>query len=255
MPTPGSSWVTYLPLASQHARSGCATRWGDPAHQQGGAGVLPEGHAGDAGADLGPAAARHLPHTFNLNRPELQDVRVRQALSMAIDRRLLTEKVSGQESVPPGPCCPACRIMTSLARPRPGGAADPAGRCRPAGPGGLQQRPSPQADADLQHLGEPQEAGPGGGGHVEAAGVEVVLNNLGVERLSGGQGQRRLHAGPLILVRRLRGASSMLGSFRCQDPQNESGYCNPASTVCCSRRRRPWMPRPGPGSIIRRNNC
>ena len=47
----------------------------------------------------------------------------------------------------------------------------------------------------------------------------------------------------------------MLGSFRCQDPQNESGYCNPVFDGLLQQASRPWMPTFGPGSIIRPSNC
>ena len=87
--------VTYLPLASQHAerlryeagRSSSPTRW---------RWSITRRPRRRPRADLGlPLLGTYL-YTFNLRRPELQDVRVRQALAMTIDRHLLTEKVSGQ---------------------------------------------------------------------------------------------------------------------------------------------------------------
>jgi ABC-type oligopeptide transport system substrate-binding subunit len=86
-------------------------------------------------------------------------------------------------------------------------------------------------------------------------GVEVSLNNMEWNAY-----QVAKDSGDFMLARSFLFGdyvepSSMLGSFRCQDPQNESGYCNPPSMVCCSRPPRPWMPTPGPGSIIRPSNC
>ena len=92
--------VTYLPLASQHAErlryeageiqltNKVALEYYQKTMEE-----TPERIWGL------PLLGTYL-YTFNLRRPELQDVRVRQALSMAIDRRLLTEKVSGQGERP-----------------------------------------------------------------------------------------------------------------------------------------------------------
>ena len=98
---------------------------------------------------------------------------------MAIDRYLLTEKVSGQENVLPGHCCPPCQVMTNWISPSPGKTSQLGWPAQPrCWPRQAITAPIPQADTDLQHVGEPQEAGSGGGGHVETAGVEVSLNNM-----------------------------------------------------------------------------
>lgn len=70
-------------------------------------------------------------YTFNLRRPELQDVRVRQALAMTIDRHLLTEKVSGQGEQPAWSLLPGMPGHEALSSPWP---------CRISRPGWPERR-------------------------------------------------------------------------------------------------------------------
>lgn len=169
-------------------------------------------------------------YTFNLRRPELQDVRVRQALAMTIDRHVLTEQVSGQGERPAWSLLPGMPGYEALGSPL-----------------ALQDQPTRLAKAAaLMAQAGYNSARPfkltltynTSESHKKLAlavaamwkplGVEVSLNNMEWSTY-----QVAKDSGDFMLVRSFLFGdyvepSSMLNSFRCQDPQNESGYCNPA---------------------------
>ncbi|TFF78440.1 peptide ABC transporter substrate-binding protein [Aeromonas taiwanensis] len=169
-------------------------------------------------------------YTFNLHRPELQDVRVRRALSMAIDRRLLTEKVSGQGERPAWSLLPDMPGYGELGSPL--ALEAPATRLAQASALLAQAGYNSARPLKLTLTYNTSE------NHKKLAlavaamwkplGVEVALNNMEWNAY-----QVAKDSGDFMLARSFLFGdyvepSSMLGSFRCQDPQNESGYCNPA---------------------------
>ncbi|WP_421280977.1 peptide ABC transporter substrate-binding protein [Aeromonas taiwanensis] len=169
-------------------------------------------------------------YTFNLHRPELQDVRVRRALSMAIDRRLLTEKVSGQGERPAWSLLPDMPGYDELGSPL--ALEAPATRLAQASALLAQAGYNSARPLKLTLTYNTSE------NHKKLAlavaamwkplGVEVALNNMEWNAY-----QVAKDSGDFMLARSFLFGdyvepSSMLGSFRCQDPQNESGYCNPA---------------------------
>ncbi|WP_349918499.1 peptide ABC transporter substrate-binding protein [Aeromonas veronii] len=222
--------VTYLPLASQHAErlryeageiqltNKVALEYYQKTKE-----TTPERIWGL------PLLGTYL-YTFNLRRPELQDVRVRQALAMAIDRRLLTDKVSGQGEPPAWSLLPAMPGYEALGSElatldQPTRLAKAAALLNEAG----YNRDHPLTLTLTYNTSE---------NHKRLAlavaamwkplGVEVVLNNMEWNAY-----QVAKDSGDFMLARSFLFGdyvepSSMLSSFRCQDPQNESGYCNPA---------------------------
>lgn len=222
--------VTYLPLSSQHAErlryeageiqltNKVALEYYQKTKQ-----TTPERVWGL------PLLGTYL-YTFNLRRPELQDVRVRQALAMTIDRHVLTEQVSGQGERPAWSLLPGMPGYESLGSSL-----------------ALQDQPTRLAKAAaLMAQAGYNSARPfklmltynTSESHKKLAlavaamwkplGVEVSLNNMEWSAY-----QVAKDSGDFMLVRSFLFGdyvepSSMLNSFRCQDPQNESGYCNPA---------------------------
>ncbi|WP_043759380.1 peptide ABC transporter substrate-binding protein [Aeromonas taiwanensis] len=222
--------VTYLPLASQHAErlryeageiqltNKVALEYYQKTMAQ-----TPERIWGL------PLLGTYL-YTFNLHRPELQDVRVRRALSMAIDRRLLTEKVSGQGERPAWSLLPDMPGYDELGSPL--ALEAPATRLAQASVLLAQAGYNSARPLKLTLTYNTSE------NHKKLAlavaamwkplGVEVALNNMEWNAY-----QVAKDSGDFMLARSFLFGdyvepSSMLGSFRCQDPQNESGYCNPA---------------------------
>ncbi|QXB54667.1 peptide ABC transporter substrate-binding protein [Aeromonas sp. FDAARGOS 1415] len=222
--------VTYLPLASQHAErlryeageiqltNKVALEYYQKTMAQ-----TPERIWGL------PLLGTYL-YTFNLHRPELQDVRVRRALSMAIDRRLLTEKVSGQGERPAWSLLPDMPGYDELGSPL--ALEAPATRLAQASALLAQAGYNSTHPLKLTLTYNTSE------NHKKLAlavaamwkplGVEVALNNMEWNAY-----QVAKDSGDFMLARSFLFGdyvepSSMLGSFRCQDPQNESGYCNPA---------------------------
>ncbi|WP_447830101.1 peptide ABC transporter substrate-binding protein [Aeromonas salmonicida] len=222
--------VTYLPLSSQHAErlryeageiqltNKVALEYYQKTKQ-----TTPERIWGL------PLLGTYL-YTFNLRRPELQDVRVRQALAMTIDRHVLTEQVSGQGERPAWSLLPGMPGYESLGSSL-----------------ALQDQPTRLAKAAaLMAQAGYNSARPfklmltynTSESHKKLAlavaamwkplGVEVSLNNMEWSAY-----QVAKDSGDFMLVRSFLFGdyvepSSVLNSFRCQDPQNESGYCNPA---------------------------
>ena len=221
--------VTYLPLASQHGErlryeageiqltNKVALEYYQKTMQE-----APERIWGL------PLLGTYL-YTFNLNLPELQDVRVRQALSMAIDRYLLTEKVSGQGERPAWSLLPAMPGYDELDIPL--SREDQSTRLARAAALLAQAGYNSAHPLRLTLTYNTSE------NHKKLAlavaamwkplGVEVSLNNMEWNAY-----QVAKNSGDFMLARSFLFGdyvepSSMLGSFRCQDPQNESGYCNP----------------------------
>ncbi|MBL0502599.1 peptide ABC transporter substrate-binding protein [Aeromonas caviae] len=222
--------VTYLPLASQHGErlryeageiqltNKVALEYYQKTMQE-----APERIWGL------PLLGTYL-YTFNLNRPELQDVRVRQALSMAIDRHLLTEKVSGQGEDSAWSLLPAMPGYDELDIPlsredQPTRLARAAALLAQAGYNSahpLRLTLTYNTSENHKKLALAVAA------MWKPLGVEVSLNNMEWNAY-----QVAKDSGDFMLARSFLFGdyvepSSMLGSFRCQDPQNESGYCNPA---------------------------
>lgn len=221
--------VTYLPLASQHGErlryeageiqltNKVALEYYQKTMQE-----APERIWGL------PLLGTYL-YTFNLNRPELQDVRVRQALSMAIDRHLLTEKVSGQGERSAWSLLPAMPGYDELDIPlsredQPTRLARAAALLAQAGYNSahpLRLTLTYNTSENHKKLALAVAA------MWKPLGVEVSLNNMEWNAY-----QVAKDSGDFMLARSFLFGdyvepSSMLGSFRCQDPQNESGYCNP----------------------------
>lgn len=222
--------VTYLPLASQHAErlryeageiqltNKVALEYYQKIKQ-----ATPERIWGL------PLLGTYL-YSFNLRRPELQDVRVRQALAMAIDRQLLTEKVSGQGEQPAWSLLPAMpgydelgSELSSLDQPT--RLAKAAALLAAAGYNSahpLRLTLTYNTSENHKKLALAVAA------MWKPLGVAVELNNMEWNAY-----QVAKDSGDFMLARSFLFGdyvepSSMLGSFRCQDPQNESGYCNPA---------------------------
>ncbi|MGY6038953.1 peptide ABC transporter substrate-binding protein [Aeromonas sp. AE23HZ002T15] len=222
--------VTYLPLASQHAErlryeageiqltNKVALEYYQKTRE-----ATPERIWGL------PLLGTYL-YTFNLRRPELQDVRVRQALAMAIDRRLLTEKVSGQGEPPAWSLLPAMPGYEELGSDwstldQPTRLAKATALLNAAGYNSthpLKLTLTYNTSENHKKLALAVAA------MWKPLGVEVALNNMEWNAY-----QVAKDSGDFMLARSFLFGdyvepSSMLGSFRCQDPQNESGYCNPA---------------------------
>lgn len=167
-------------------------------------------------------------YVFNLKRPELQDVRVRQALSMAIDRQQLTA-VSGQDEhaawslLPPMPGY-APVVLPVAQEDMPTRQARAAALLAEAGY-------SPARPLTLNITYNSAET------HKKMAmAIAAMWQTLGVQvslrNLEWGAYQVAKDSGDFQLARSFLFGdyvepSAMLGSFRCQDLRNESGYCNP----------------------------
>ena len=168
-------------------------------------------------------------YAFNLKRPELQDVRVRQALSMVVDRQQLIGSVSGQDE----------QAAWSLLPEMPG-------YPRVILPVALEDMPTRQAKAAaLLSAAGYNSANPlklsitynSAETHKQMAmaiaamwqklGVQVTLNSLewGAYQVTKDSGDFQVARS--FLFGDYVEPSAMLGSFRCQDLRNESGYCNP----------------------------
>ncbi|RAJ09699.1 peptide ABC transporter substrate-binding protein [Aeromonas salmonicida] len=222
--------VTYLPLSSQHAErlryeageiqltNKVALEYYQKTKQ-----TTPERIWGL------PLLGTYL-YTFNLRRPELQDVRVRQALAMTIDRHVLTEQVSGQGERPAWSLLPGMpgyeSLGSSLAlQDQPTRLAKAAALMAQAGYNSarpLKLTLTYNTSESHKKLALAVAA------MWKPLGVEVSLNNMEWSAY-----QVAKDSGDFMLVRSFLFGdyvepSSMLNSFRCQDPQNESGYCNPA---------------------------
>ncbi|HDN9014711.1 TPA: peptide ABC transporter substrate-binding protein [Aeromonas salmonicida] len=222
--------VTYLPLSSQHAErlryeageiqltNKVALGYYQKTKQ-----TTPERIWGL------PLLGTYL-YTFNLRRPELQDVRVRQALAMTIDRHVLTEQVSGQGERPAWSLLPGMPGYEALGSPL--ALQDQPTRLVKAAALMVQAGYNSARPLKLTLTYNTSES------HKKLAlavaamwkplGVEVSLNNMEWSAY-----QVAKDSGDFMLVRSFLFGdyvepSSMLNSFRCQDPQNESGYCNPA---------------------------
>ncbi|HEH9412062.1 TPA: peptide ABC transporter substrate-binding protein [Aeromonas salmonicida] len=222
--------VTYLPLSSQHAErlryeageiqltNKVALEYYQKTKQ-----TTPERIWGL------PLLGTYL-YTFNLRRPELQDVRVRQALAMTIDRHVLTEQVSGQGERPAWSLLPGMPGYEALGSPL--ALQDQSTRLAKAAALMVQAGYNSARPLKLTLTYNTSES------HKKLAlavaamwkplGVEVSLNNMEWSAY-----QVAKDSGDFMLVRSFLFGdyvepSSMLNSFRCQDPQNESGYCNPA---------------------------
>lgn len=222
--------VTYLPLSSQHAErlryeageiqltNKVALEYYQKTKQ-----TTPERIWGL------PLLGTYL-YTFNLRRPELQDVRVRQALAMTIDRHVLTEQVSGQGERPAWSLLPGMPGYEALGSPL--ALLDQPTRLAKAIALMAQAGYNSARPLKLTLTYNTSES------HKKLAlavaamwkplGVEVSLNNMEWSAY-----QVAKDSGDFLLVRSFLFGdyvepSSMLNSFRCQDPQNESGYCNPA---------------------------
>ncbi|EQB2601101.1 peptide ABC transporter substrate-binding protein [Aeromonas salmonicida] len=222
--------VTYLPLSSQHAErlryeageiqltNKVALEYYQKTKQ-----TTPERIWGL------PLLGTYL-YTFNLRRPELQDVRVRQALAMTIDRHVLTEQVSGQGERSAWSLLPGMPGYEALGSPL--ALQDQSTRLAKAAALMVQAGYNSARPLKLTLTYNTSES------HKKLAlavaamwkplGVEVSLNNMEWSAY-----QVAKDSGDFMLVRSFLFGdyvepSSMLNSFRCQDPQNESGYCNPA---------------------------
>ncbi|WP_219592735.1 peptide ABC transporter substrate-binding protein [Aeromonas salmonicida] len=222
--------VTYLPLSSQHAErlryeageiqltNKVALEYYQKTKQ-----TTPERIWGL------PLLGTYL-YTFNLRRPELQDVRVRQALAMTIDRHVLTEQVSGQGERPAWSLLPGMpgyeSLGSSLAlQDQPTRLAKAAALMAQAGYNSA--RPF-KLTLTYNTSESHKKLALAVAAMWKPLGVEVSLNNMEWSAY-----QVAKDSGDFMLVRSFLFGdyvepSSMLNSFRCQDPQNESGYCNPA---------------------------
>ncbi|WP_265433910.1 peptide ABC transporter substrate-binding protein [Aeromonas salmonicida] len=222
--------VTYLPLSSQHAErlryeageiqltNKVALEYYQKTKQ-----TTPERIWGL------PLLGTYL-YTFNLRRPELQDVRVRQALAMTIDRHVLTEQVSGQGERPAWSLLPGMPAYESLGsslalQDQPTRLAKAAALMAQAGYNSA--RPF-KLTLTYNTSESHKKLALAVAAMWKPLGVEVSLNNMEWSAY-----QVAKDSGDFMLVRSFLFGdyvepSSMLSSFRCQDPQNESGYCNPA---------------------------
>ncbi|MFB2866106.1 peptide ABC transporter substrate-binding protein [Aeromonas sp. MdU4] len=168
-------------------------------------------------------------YVFNMRRPELQDIRVRQALSMAIDRQQLTESVSGQDEkaawslLPEMPGYPRVVIPVAL--------ENMSTRQVKAAALLVEAGYSTARPLKLSITYNKAET------HKKmAVAIAAMWQRLGVQvsfnDLEWGPYQVAKDSGDFLVARSFLFGdyvepSAMLSSFRCQDLRNESGYCNP----------------------------
>ncbi|MGL6349787.1 MAG: peptide ABC transporter substrate-binding protein [Aeromonas sp.] len=176
-------------------------------------------------------------YTFNLKRPELQDVRVRRALAMVIDHRLLVESVSGQGSSAAWSLLPE---MPDYPRRRPPMAWSD-------GPSRLEKATALLAEAGY-HTTHPlrfsitYNAAESHKRMAEAIaamwqrlGVQVELKSLTWQAYQQAKDRGDFQVARSFLFGDYIEPSAMLSSFRCQDLRNESGYCNPGFDLLLDR--------------------
>ncbi|MFQ2194155.1 peptide ABC transporter substrate-binding protein [Aeromonas jandaei] len=221
--------VTYLPIASQHAER---LRY-EAGEIQLTNRVSPDYYQKMKQSDPlrvwgSPLLGTYL-YTFNMRRPELQDVRVRQALSIAIDRYQLAKSVIGQEELAAWSLVP-----------------DMPGYAHLSLPVALEDQMTRQARAvALLTAAGYSSAHPlrlsitynTADTHKKIAtliagmwrqlGVEVALNNLEWNNYQVAKDSGDFLVARSFLFGDYVEPSAMLNSFRCQDLRNESGYCNP----------------------------
>ena len=220
-------WVSYLPLASQQAE-----------RQRYEAGTLqlsnrvsqeyydkvrishPERLWGQ------PLLGTYL-YSFNLGKPELRDVRVRQALSLAVDRQRLTETVSGQGERPAWGLLPDMPGYVALPDPHASAAsraAMAASLLKEAGIDAAHPLRLTLTYNDAEHHRRMAQAV---ADMWRPLGVEVELQPLGWDAYQVAKDSGDFMVARSFLFGDYVDPSAMLNALRCQDPQNESGYCNP----------------------------
>jgi len=168
-------------------------------------------------------------YVFNLKRPELQDVKVRQALSMAIDRQQLIESVSGQDEqaawslLPQMPGYPRVILPVALedmqTRRTKAAALLSAAGYNSANP--LKLSITYNSAETHKQMAMAIAA------MWQTLGVEVTLQSLPWNAYQMAKDNGDFQVARSFLFGDYVEPSAMLASFRCQDLHNESGYCNP----------------------------
>lgn len=167
-------------------------------------------------------------YTFNLSRPEVADVRVRRALSLALDREVLTQNVTGQGEPIAWSMLPD---LTDYDSPLPAAAAW-SRDVRLAKARNLLAAAGFSPDHPLRlsitfHRSETHhKLADAIAGMWAALGVEARVKELEWDAYEAAKSSGEFVIARSSLFGDYADPYAMLGQFRCRDPQNESGYCD-----------------------------
>ncbi|MGL5598211.1 MAG: peptide ABC transporter substrate-binding protein [Aeromonas sp.] len=167
-------------------------------------------------------------YAFNLKRQELQDVRVRQALVMAIDQHQLLALIRGQGELAAESLLPAIPgygpvVLAMTEQTMPSRLAKARELLAQAGYSSAHPLAlSITYNTSLTH----KKMATAIANMWQLLGVQVTLNNLpwGAYQVAKDSGDFEVIKS--VVFGDYVEPSAMLGQFRCQDVRNESGYCN-----------------------------
>lgn len=217
--------VTYLPLTSQYAEQLRYEAGEIQLTNRVSPGYYQKMKLGSPERLFGlPLFGTYL-YTFNLKRPELQDVRVRQALAMAVERGSVSglDERTAWSLLPEIPGYPSALLPVA----HEGMSARQAKAAALLSEAGYSSANPLRLSITYNNAENHKQVATAIAAMWQQLGVQVTLKNLEWAAYLLARDSGDFQVARSFLFGDYVEPSAMLGNFRCQDLRNESGYCNP----------------------------